>query len=99
MYSRIRVGTPKKLGVELEVDAPAGAECGFVEAEYCLHKGAGWAPDRMLPIVGLATGLTGKPWATAWLAARKALGIVADPRWGIQPALDSSGGSGPARWA
>lgn len=45
----------------------------------------------LTPIVCLARGISGKPWARSWLAERRRLGLVAGPNSPTMPAVDSNG--------
>ena len=71
------------LDVEPHIDEPsifdANPANSFVEAGFLVHKTAARAKSKLrLPVVGLARGVTGLPWARAWLDARARLGRSAD---------------------
>ena len=50
------------------------------------------AKDRLLQVVGLAVGVSGKSWARAWLSLRKQAGLNAEKDGGLQLAVAPGGG-------
>jgi len=64
---------------------------GFLQGSVLRQKTSGPTPSLPLPVVALAGGVTGKPWAARWLAARAACGVRADRRSGLTPMLGLSG--------
>ena len=89
LYSRCRFGDCVRAEVEPVLDV-VGAE-GFIEASLRRHKTAGPAPDRLLPVVAPVLGCFVLPWAPAWLAARRALGVTACRATGLLPGVGLGG--------
>jgi hypothetical protein len=70
-------------------------EGGYVDAQTSYHKTANRPERRMrwLPLAGLARGLSGRPWARAWLELRAASGLRAQEGLPLLPAPSLAGWS------
>ena len=99
-HVRGRFGDCARVSGEPLLNPPSG-DRGFVEAAVVFgnHKtghGARKAAE-LLPLVGLALGVSGRPWAAAWLRRRSELGLNAGGDRCLFPLLLSDGRFGDAR--
>jgi len=86
LHGRARVGDVLRGDSEPVLDIVVGK--GFVEVGLPRHKTSYKARSKMrLPVVGLSHGLSGKPWAEAWLAARREAGLDASASGVFLPAV------------
>jgi len=89
LHARMRFGDLVRMDREPVLDLFEGT--GFLQGAVLYHKIAGPTPSLPLPVVALADGVTGKPWAKCWLAARLACGISACRRTGLVPMVGIGG--------
>ena len=96
VHTRQRVGDALRVVNEPWLD-PANvppAEAAFVETVAGKTKAGNVKRRRRLPLplVGFACGLTGEPWAAAWLALRSDEGLDASTDGTMMPAPKKGGG-------
>jgi hypothetical protein len=80
VHTRTRCGDSARVVVEPALDLDDTGD-GFIEtkAQFGMHKTGHQAKKAglALPMVGCALGVSGKPWARAWLEVRKLAGLEA----------------------
>jgi len=95
LHARVRYTDLVRVRREPVLDICAGA--GFVETQAIsddLKSGQGRnRRRRQVPLVGLAFGVSGAPWAQAWLRARKEAGLSAEEDGTLVPARSANGWS------
>ena len=88
LHNRARFGDAMFLQREPSIDGD------WVECESTRSKTSSRNPAKqLLPLAGLSTGLSGAPWAEAWLEARKAYGLRAGPGNPTMPSPSVAGWS------
>ena len=80
VHGRLRFGDAVRVQKEPVLDVVEGA--GYVEtaAEFGRYK-TGYGKKKvgkLLPLVAIATGVSGLPWADAWLQLRQQCGLDAE---------------------
>jgi hypothetical protein len=87
VHARLRFGDAQYIDTEPEVVGE------FLEAVMPRTKTSGRAGrrKRLLRVAAQAVGVSGKPWAAAWLAARAAEGLSASKDAPFMPSLRSDG--------
>ena len=103
-HGRSRCSDTAKIKVEPTLDetvGPGAAEASFIEATTigsATKTGNTAKRAKMsIPIVGLSLGLSGEPWARAWLSLRRKLGLDARTDECLQLELFADGTFGQAR--
>ena len=77
LLARCRVGDLRRCSSEPVLDLSPDQSCGFVETVLEKHKTARPGHRQLLPAVAPAFGVLGREWASAWLSARRRLGLNA----------------------
>ena len=98
IHARARCGDVVRARHEPVLDLADGA--GYIETQAAPreHKRAfGASAGTSLPIVALAYGVTGRPWAEAWLDVRRKVGISAEASQCLQPVILCDGSLGASR--
>ena len=93
VHARLRLSEVVRLQEEPELDVVDGV--GFIEAQTVSDVIKSGQTKRRrgfkVPLVGIATGLLGLPWAQAWLDLRKKHGLRADLQGTLFPRLTRAG--------
>jgi hypothetical protein len=86
-HGRLRCGDGQHASFEPFLDLDDAGE-GFVETALYAHKTASLTAKskRLLPAVAHARGVSGTPWAEAWLDARRQAGLSASKEQPLMPA-------------
>ena len=98
IHARARCGDVVRARHEPVLDLADGA--GYIETQAAPreHKRAfGASAGTSLPIVALAYGVAGRPWAEAWLDVRRKVGISAEASQCLQPVILCDGSLGASR--
>ena len=99
VHARARFGDSARIRVEPWLDVVEGE--GYIESyaqpgEYKTGHGLKKV-GRKFPVVGWATGVSGLPWARAWLKLRAAAGCDAEVDGTLMPEILAAGEFGSAR--
>ena len=98
-HARARAGDATRVKKEPTLDEVSGR--GYLEAgaqAFCFKTGhAAKKAGKVLPLVAISHGLSGAPWAAAWLELRKAAGLNAQVDQTLQPEYLLDGTFGAAR--
>ncbi len=90
VYCRLRHTDAARISVEPRVDDGGDEGAAFVEADVSyLHWKTGRSrmhQGNLIPVAGPAIGITGRLWATEWLAARADAGLEASVDKCLMPA-------------
>ena len=92
IYARLRIGDLRRSVTEPFIDAVEGTDVGFLEGAFCEHKTAAAGSRKILPIVAPLVGVSGRPWARAWMARRAALNLHTSRVGSLLPAPAVGGG-------
>ena len=89
LHARVRASDASRADKEPELDVPdSESSLCFIEAGFLKHKTSYRARAKQrLPVVADAFGLTGVPWAGAWLRAREVLGLNATESGFLMPTV------------
>jgi hypothetical protein len=89
LHARMRFGDLVRMEKEPILDV--FEDVGFLQGSILHQKTAGPTPSLPLPVVALAEGVSGSPWARRWLEARLACGVSACRRTGLVPMVGMGG--------
>lgn len=92
LYARARVGDLRRSQTEPVLDLAPGGREGYVQGAFLDHKTAKAGTKDALPVVGPLPGVTGKPWAEAWLDRRRRQRLKAEESGTLLPAPAADGG-------
>ena len=92
VLARLRIGDLRRCTEEPRIDTGPVDEAGFIESTFFDHKTAAVGSKNSLPVVAPLLGVTGLPWARAWLERRRRCSLDAAVDGTLLPAPAAGGG-------